>query len=286
MGALVVTKYHFEDFALTEKVDKTAGFSHAPRPAQVASPGPGAEQNYLAPELRRNQRYEGGAVIKRERLSAEESGFRIMPAVELHRGMRAQAQREHQEQVKREVEGELSRHREQAWQEGRADGEQAGREAMARELRGQMEQEIAKLADHVKKVQEQERELLLSQKHKVCELIKTLVKWVILRELKNDDNYLERLLEKLIVELNAKSHLLVKVSPENFDQASSLMEILKTQFLQINNTRVEVMHQDWGFPEKGIVLESENGILDGTLKTQFSQLNKLFLKLDDYEQQQ
>ena len=279
MGALVVTEYHFEEFALAEKVAKTADFSHPPRPAQVASPRPGAEQNYLTPELVRNQVSEGGEVIKRERLSAEESGFRIMPAVELHRGMRAQEQREHQAQVKREVEDEFSRHREQAWQEGRAGGEQAGREAMARELRGRMEQEVAKLVDHVKKVQEQERKLLLSQKNKICELIKTLVKWVILRELKNDDNYLGRLLEKLMVELNAKSRLLVKVSPESFDQASSLMEILKAQFLQVNNTRVEVMHKDFSLPEKGIILESENGILDGTLKTQFSQLNKLFLKL-------
>ena len=235
-------------------------------------------------EYRKERKRQLGAVIKKERLNAEENQFDVLPLVKHHRGLEEQEKMEYEDKIKKSVEEKFNKCKEMAYQEGWEEGKSEGLESAKKKFREEVGLQVEGLAQYVKEMKKEYEELLSSQKYKVYELVKSLAKWVILRELKDDGKYLERLVEKLILELNSKSSLLLKVSRKNTEKIHGLLESLENRFQYVKNTRVEVIHDEGAFSEKGIILESESGILDGTLKTQFNSLDRLFDELKTYEQ--
>ena len=114
-------------------------------------------------------------------------------------------------------------------------------------------------------------------------MIRNMTKWIILRELKEDGAYLERLLEKLIIELQARQNLLIQVNKNDFSHMPEILQVVQQRLGTLNNVRLEV---DFDISPNGITIESENGIITGTLETQFKNLDKLFESVGIYEQQE
>ena len=108
------------------------------------------------------------------------------------------------------------------------------------------------------------------------ETILNLTKWVILRELKDDGEYVHRLLEKLITEIQTKSNILIQIDERSFRDMPDILEVVEERLGSLSNVRLE---KDFDIDGPGIVLESDNGIINGTLKEQFNNLDKLFLKV-------
>ena len=235
-------------------------------------------------EHKREKKRQLGAVIKQERLYAQQTQFNVLPLVKYHRGLEEQEKKEYEDKIKQSVEEKFNKCKERAHEEGREEGKSEGFESAQSEFREEVRLQVEDIAQYVKDMKKEYEEFLISQKYKIYELVKSLTKWVILRELRDDGKYLERLLKKLILELNSKSNLLLKVSRQNIEKTPGLLESLENEFKHVKNTRVEVIHDEGVSSEKGIILESENGILDGTLKAQFKNLDKLFDELKTYEQ--
>src|SRR5690606_28972709 len=118
-----------------------------------------------------------------------------------------------------------------------------------------------------------QEEILLAQKKEMYHLLRNLSKWIILRELKDDGQYVERLLEKLLYETQSRNNLLIQVNSQDFAQMEDVLAHLQAKLGELKNVRVEI---DPHVLTRGIVVESENGIINATMEEQFKSLDKLF----------
>lgn len=212
-------------------------------------------------------------VIKAERMIAQESGFEIAPIVKEHRGINRQQDLERQRLIQEEVEKQLIRIQDQAYKEGFEKGLKDGQEEVFAQTRAEVEQKLESLTEMIGEVLKTQYELIAAEKMTVYRTIRNLTKWVILRELKDDGEYVIRLLEKLMSELQVKSNVLIQIDAKTFEDKPDILEVLQEKLGELNNIRVEV---DYDIEGPGIVVESENGIINGSLKEQFYNLSRLF----------
>jgi flagellar assembly protein FliH len=212
-------------------------------------------------------------VIKAERTIAQQSGFEIAPIVKEHRGINRQQDLERQRLIQEEVEKQLIRIQDQAYKEGFEKGLKDGQEEVFAQTRAEVEQKLESLTEMIGEVLKTQYELLAAEKMTVYRTIRNLTKWVILRELKDDGDYINRLLEKLMSELQVKSNVLIQIDARTFEDKPDILEVLQEKLGEIKNIRVEV---DYDIEGPGIIVESENGIINGSLKEQFYNLSRLF----------
>ena len=211
--------------------------------------------------------------IKLERTQSEVNGFDISPIVRQHRGIKKQEDVEREEAVENEVRKRVSKMEENAYKKGYEEGIEKGRQDIYEQTRAQTEEKMIILNEMINDVLSTKEEILKSQKNQLYTMLKNLSKWIVLRELKDDGNYIERLLEKLIVEAGVKSNLLIQVDQKHFEMMPDVLETIQDNLGKLTNVRVE---SDFDIQGTGIVLETSNGIINGSLYEQFKSLDKIF----------
>ena len=216
-------------------------------------------------------------IIKLERVLAQKSDFKFSEIVQKHRGIKEQEKQEEQETIKVKVDERLSQVRGEAFNEGIQKGAREGQDKAYTEFKTKVDAFTEKLEQMILDVRNTEEKILSNQKKNVYELIRGMVKWVILRELKDDGKYLDRLLEKLIYELNTRSNIIVQVNEKTFETMDIVLESVQKKIGSLDNVRVEIIPE---LEDQAIVLETENGILDASLEEQFLSLDRIFDGLD------
>jgi flagellar assembly protein FliH len=215
-------------------------------------------------------------MLRVERRHESETGFSIAPIVREHRGINRQEQDERERTIEGEVEKRLRKLEEEAFHKGHAEGIKIGKEEIYGQMRSECETKLESISEMVSAVLKTQIELIQSEKVAVQKTIRNLTKWIILRELKGDEQYLERLLAKLIEELQTKSNLLIQVNPKAFSSMPDILETVQKSLGKLDQVRVE---EDFDIAGPGIVINSENGIINGTLREQFRSLDELFSKV-------
>jgi len=211
---------------------------------------------------------------------AESSGFLIEKSVTELRGI-SEVRRENKEnEIELKVAGKIKEIEKDAFEKGYQDGVDKATEAINEKLNFEVEQKISNLEDLITGLQANYSTIIENQKKEIYQMINSLTKWVILRELSDDGNYLNRLLEKLILELGTKSNILIQVNKSDFEKMGDVLEKVESTVGKLNNARVEV---DYDNNNHGMVLESENGIIQGTLDDQFVGIDKLFSTVVGHE---
>lgn len=214
-----------------------------------------------------------GKKAKLERLSAEKKNFNISPIVKEHRGLLEQEREERERKIRDEVERRVDILREEAFQQGFQEGIEAGKQEVYNQTRAATEEKLNALVDMINEVLVLKEDIINNQKQDLYKLVKNLTKWVILRELKDDGEYITRLLEKLVTEIQSKSNLLVQVDQNSFEGMTDVLETVQEKIGALKNVRVEV---DYDIPGQGIIIESDNGIINGSFEEQMNSLDKLF----------
>jgi flagellar assembly protein FliH len=212
-------------------------------------------------------------VINLERNAAKKEGFDISPIVRQHRGINRQEELEYERRVTDEVERRLLKVEEHSFQKGYQEGLEQGKKEVFEQTRVACEEKLEALGELINEVLEVKQELIAKEKLNLYSLIRNLVKWVTLRELKDDGAYITRLLEKLINELGTKSNILIQIDKKSFEEMPEILDHVQTTLGKLEKVRLEV---DYDLNGPGIVLESENGIINGTLIEQFKGLDRLF----------
>lgn len=215
-------------------------------------------------------------IIKAERGAALENHFEISPIVKEHRGLVEQESQEREERIQQEVSKQIEALREKAYQEGFSQGIEEGKSEVIEQTKHEAEEKISLLSEMIERVLKSEQEMIDNYKKEIYTLTRSLTKWVILRELEDDGNYLKRLLEKLIHEINVKSNLLIKVGSSQFDNMPEVLEQVENSLGKLKNIRLEV---DEDLDDKGLIVESENGIINASLRQQFKGISHLFESL-------
>ena len=252
-----IEKYTFQDFSTTSLLsDKDV-------------------QLYELKELSHHSvahKSEMSKIIKVERERAAEQGFAISPLVSKFRGIDAQELEEKEAKIKTEVDLQVSVVKDQGFKSGYDAGFEKGREEVYAQMRETASEQLALLSDMITRVLNVESQLLLNQKQQVYQLICNLSKWVCLKEVSQDDKYVERLLEKIINELQTKENLLIQVSKDHFEKMPGVVEILQAKLGKFTNVRIEV---DYKITDQGIIVETANSLINGTLEQQLKGIDKL-----------
>jgi flagellar assembly protein FliH len=211
--------------------------------------------------------------IKIERSNAHKSQFKVNSLVEKHRGFKDQEKEEYEARVSAEVELRISAIQEEAFKAGFNEGISQGREEIFNEMRNVVDQKLDNFSQMVTEVLKTQENILDLQKKEIYGLLKNLSKWIILRELKDDGLYVERLLEKLLIEIQARDNLLILVNENNFKEMPEILKHVEARLGQLKNVRIEI---DSSVSEHGMIIESDNGIINATMEEQFKSLDKLY----------
>lgn len=210
--------------------------------------------------------------IRRERDYEARSDFQIAKIVKEHRGLKQQEVEDYERHVNEEVERRVSIIRTEAYQQGYEKGRNDGHKVAYDETKATLDQHLDDFIGQVDNVRHDVQQIFSNSQNSAYLMVKNLSKWVILKEV-DEKYYLARLLEKLIHEINTKLNLVIHVNEESFGYMPEIIKIVERKVGQLTNLRVEV---DLDMEGNGIKLESENTIIDGSLKAQFESIDKLF----------
>ena len=212
-------------------------------------------------------------ILEKERALAEKNNFEIHPVVKEKRGIRNQERAVKEEAIESEIQKRLEKIQEEAFREGYEEGKNKGRNDVYEQTKIEAGEKLERLGELVDEVLKSKISLIREEKKQIYNLIQTLAKWVILRELKNDGDYLKRLLDGLAQEVEDNSEVLVYVDQESFNNMPEFIDYAKEKLSDFKNVKVEA---DQNMEGTGIVICSESEIISGTLSDQFKSLDKLF----------
>ena len=219
------------------------------------------------------QKPEFQKAIKSERTFAKSTQFKVNPIVEKFRGLKDQEEQEYEDRVEEEVKRRVQEIQDQAYKAGFEEGINQGREEIFDQMRNAVDQKLENFSSMITDVLNTQEEILTNQKKEIYQLLRNLSKWIVLRELEDDGKYVERLLEKLLLEMQTRNNLLIQVNPKDFSKMPEVLEHVQSRLGELKNVRIEI---DSSVQTKGIVVESENGIINATMEEQFKSLDKLF----------
>jgi flagellar assembly protein FliH len=210
--------------------------------------------------------------VRKERTFEKQNNFRIDDQVRQLRGLSRQEETDFQKMINEEVERRLKMSQEDAYKEGLELGRKEGKEQALAEFSESLSQKVEDLALQLGEIHLQTEKIYAKNRTELQEFIKRFTKWIVMKEI-NDDVYLEKLLEKLILELNCRKNLIVKVGRANFSQMPEVVKIVEARLGQLQNVRIEIVPQ---VAHPGIILESESALIDGSLEGVFKSIDKIF----------
>ncbi len=212
-------------------------------------------------------------IIKEERTHAKNTQFKVNPIVEKFRGLKDQEEQEYEATVAKEVARRIAEIQDDAFKAGFDEGVNQGREEIFNEMRSVVDQKLENFSAMVTEVLKTQEDIITNQKKEIYLLLRNLSKWIILKELNDDGKYIERLLEKLLLEIQARQNLLIQVNANDFAQMPEVLAHVQTRLGELKNVRIEI---DSAILTSGIIIESDNGIINATMEEQFKSLDKLF----------
>lgn len=213
--------------------------------------------------------------LRTERAHEKKSSFKIEGVVRESRGISRQEQSDFENRIQNEVNRRLEAAYQEAYKEGIEKGKEVGRQAAYAEYQVELEAKIEEFSKTIESLSGQNEKILEKKHQEIYEFIKRFTKWIVLKEI-DEKVYLESLLEKLILELNARKNLIIKVGRQNFANMQEVIQVVESRLGQLSNVRVEIVPE---IHHPGIILESENGLIDGSMEGVFQNIDKIFEQL-------
>lgn len=217
--------------------------------------------------------------IRTERTHERNNNFRIDSTVRDLRGLARQEQSDFEARVEAEVQRRLAAVQEEAYRDGVEQGKAEGKALAHQEYEAQLGAQLDEFSGVLGQLAQQGSAILEQERHHIYEFIKRFTKWIVLKEI-DEKVYLEKLLEKLVLELNAKKNLIVKVGKNNFRDMPEIIAAVESRLGQLQNTRIEIVPE---IQHPGIILESDNGLIDGSLEGVFGNIDQIFQQVLGHE---
>jgi flagellar assembly protein FliH len=217
--------------------------------------------------------------IRTERKYAQKNNFKVDDIVRDYRGLSRQEQSDLEQKIQAEVKSRLDAAYEDAYKEGLEKGRAEGQEIALQEFHETMGQKVEDFGQVIAQVQSQSNKIMDNNRSEVYEFVKRFTKWIILKEI-DEKVYLESLFEKLLLELNVRKNLIVKVGKANFSQMPEVIKTVEARLGQLSNVRIEIVPE---ISHPGIILESENGLIDGSMEGVFKNIDKIFEQVLKHE---
>lgn len=218
-------------------------------------------------------------IIRSEREAEAKSSFKIDGIVKDLRGLSSQEKDDLESKINSEVEIRLKQIQESAYREGLDRGRMEGSDAALQEAMQVHKEQINTVQSMITELEKNFANNLQNNKSEMLEMCKRLVKWLVLKEVKDED-YLSKLLEKLLLEMNEKRNLIIRVNTDDFKAMPALLAEIQAKLGELPNVRVE---PDMDMKYRGIMIESENSVVHGTVESLFKTIDKLYESAVNHE---
>jgi flagellar assembly protein FliH len=221
---------------------------------------------------------ENDIITKREKIiiqerTAKQRGLEIFPFIQEQKERKQILDKLQEEKYQQEISNRLKIIENDATKKGYEEGLKNAKEVITQEFQAEVEKKIEALNEMLRNVLSLREQIYDTQKDQILFLIKNLTKWIILRELKDDGKYIERLLEKLFLEIQTQQNFVVQVNQKDYEKMPGIMKVLEQKLGEFKNSRIVI---DFDLPENGIIIDSEIGIIKSTLEGQFAVLDEIF----------
>lgn len=210
--------------------------------------------------------------IRLERQLEQKNSFKIDKVVRDHRGISEQEN----DDLEARVSAEVNRRVEEIYQQAFEQGMEAGRQEGMRQIHEIEGGKVQEVADEIQHLMEQFNHQIslatLNHKNEVLKFVKQFSKWVLTKEI-NEKEYLTGLLEKLLHELNTRRNMIIRVNESSYKLMPEIISALESRLGSLSNVRIEVS-SEMNYP--GLIVESENGIVDASLENTFAKFDRFF----------
>lgn len=212
------------------------------------------------------------AEVRTERTFERKNNFKIDDVVRDSRGLSRQEDSDVELQIQAEVERRVAAAYQKAFNEGLELGRADGKEEALAQYNEELAQKVEEFSQVLTNVQAQGQQMMDQSRQEIYEFVKRFTKWIVLKEI-NEKVYLEQLLEKLVLELNARKNIIVKVGRNSFAQMPEVIKTVEARIGQLQNVRIEIVPE---IKHPGIILEAENGLIDGSMEGVFKNIDRIF----------
>lgn len=210
--------------------------------------------------------------IRSERQFEKKNNFKIDQVVRQSRGLNGQEEEDIELRIQAEVKKRVEKIYQDAYEEGLSKGREEAFASAHQDFDSAASEKIEILAQHIEAVGTQFKSLQDKNRKQIYDFVKKFTKWVVLKEI-DEQLYMEKLFEKLLLELNARQNLIVKVDANHFKEMPEVIKAVESRLGQLTNVRVELASE---LEYSGIIVESENGIIDGSVEGIFQVIDKIF----------
>lgn len=210
--------------------------------------------------------------IRTERQHERKSNFKIDNIVRESRGLNNQEANDIELKIQAEVQRRLEIISQEAYKEGLERGREEAFAASHQDYDSAAAEKIEHLAQSIASLNTHFSDIQNKNRKQIYEFVKKFTKWIVLKEI-DEQLYLEKLFEKLLLEINARQNLIIKIDQAHFKDMPEVIKAVESRLGQLSNVRVEV---DSDLNHPGIILESENGIIDGSVEGIFQVIDKVF----------
>ncbi len=210
--------------------------------------------------------------IRSERLHEKKNNFKIDDKVRASRGLSSQEEDDIEIRIQKEVQKRIEKIEQKAYKDGLEKGREEAFALSHQDFDAAAAAKIESFAQSIEVLGANFKAIQDKNRKQIYEFVKKFTKWIVLKEI-DEQLYMEKLFEKLLLETNARQNLIIKVNAEHFKEMPEIIKAVESRLGQLTNVRVEV---DSEMEHAGIVLESENGIIDGSLKGVFQVIDKVF----------
>ena len=167
------------------------------------------------------------------------SKFSLHPDSKKYLGVEEEERSHLETMIRQEVEDRVAKMKDQAYAEGFKKGVEEGNAEAQQKLLGQIQplgENFAALLDSFEKMKE---EMYCANERILIQLIFNVARQVLLKDLKEDPEYLKRLCTQMIEKIGIRDHLKIKISKTDLEGIDQLKEYLKAQYTDLKNVKIE-----------------------------------------------
>jgi flagellar assembly protein FliH len=144
-----------------------------------------------------------------------------------------------EDRVQAEVQSRLEKISAQAYQDGYKKGENDGRVQAESDAKAQFAPMMAQFNELVAGFDSIKQDLYHSNEQLLIRLIFDISKEVLLRDLKQDPEYVKRLAAQVIEKIGAKDSVRVRISRSDFSNVEQIREFIKSSFPELKNIQID-----------------------------------------------
>lgn len=168
-----------------------------------------------------------------------EHHFHLHPASKLALGVDQEEKAQLEGAIQQEVEIRVQKFRDQGYIDGMKKGLEDGRREATEALDAEIRPKFQQFLSLMETFEGLKKSLFHSNEQVLVQLMFSIAKQVLLKELSTDQDYLKRLVSQVIERIGVKDHVRIKVNQTDQASIDAIREFLKQHYPDLRNIQIE-----------------------------------------------